>query len=80
MKAEYNFSKGKRGALLPQRGKTRIPIVIDNEVLDAFRDAAEKRGTGYQTMMHEALKNYLKEAAPALTKAELLKVIHFAIF
>ena len=47
MKAEYDFSKGKRGAVIPQKGKTRISIFIDNSVLTAFRARAEKAGTGY---------------------------------
>ncbi len=75
MRAEYDFSKGKRGALLPQRGKTRISIFIDNAVLQAFRAEAEKRGTGYQTMMNEALRSYLAESNQPLTKADLLRVI-----
>ena len=50
MRDEYDFSKGKRGAVIPQKGKTRISIFIDNAVLDAFRARAEKAGTGYQTM------------------------------
>lgn len=28
MKWEYDFSKGKRGAVIPQTGKTRITIYI----------------------------------------------------
>jgi hypothetical protein len=40
MRAEYDFSKGKRGALLPQQGKTRISIFIDNAVLQEFRAEA----------------------------------------
>ena len=52
MKAEYDFSKGKRGAVIPQKGKTRISIFIDNAVLDEFRARAEKAGIGYQTMMN----------------------------
>ena len=40
MRAEYDFSKGKRGAVIPQRGKTRISIFIDNSVLDEFRTRA----------------------------------------
>src|SRR5258708_6718156 len=59
MKAEYDFSHGKRGALLPSKGKTRITIYIDDAVLDAFRARADEVGTGYQTMMNEALKTYL---------------------
>jgi len=59
MRAEYDFSKGKRGAVIPQKGKTRISIFIDNAVLDEFRTRAEKAGTGYQTMINDALRKYL---------------------
>lgn len=59
MKGNYDFSKGKRGSLIPQKGKTRISIFIDNAVLDEFRARAEKAGTGYQAMMNEALRNFL---------------------
>ena len=59
MKAEYDFSHGKRRALLPSKGKTRITIYIDDTVLDEFRARADEAGTGYQTMMNEALKTYL---------------------
>jgi len=75
MKAEYDFSKGKRGAVLPQKGKTRISIFIDNVVLDAFRTRAEKAGTGYQTMMNEALRHYLSEAEPPVTETILRHVL-----
>lgn len=37
MRAEYDFSKGKRGAVIPQKGKTRISIFIDNTVLAQSR-------------------------------------------
>lgn len=65
MKKEYDFSTAKRGAVIPQKGKTRITIFIDNDVLEEFRKRAEKAGTGYQTMMNEALKEALaKEEEP----------------
>jgi len=75
MRAEYDFSKGKRGAAIPQKGKTRISIFIDNAVLDAFRARAEKAGTGYQTMMNEALRQYLSEAEPPVTETILRHVL-----
>lgn len=75
MRAEYDFSKGKRGALIPQTGKTRITIYIDNAVLDEFRARAERAGSGYQTMMNEALKAFLKESEPPVTEAVLRQVI-----
>lgn len=61
MKAEYDFSKGKRGALIPSKGKTRITIYVDNEILEEFRSKAEEAGTGYQTIMNNALKEYLNK-------------------
>jgi hypothetical protein len=76
MRAEYDFSKGKRGALLSTRGKTRITIYIDDAVLEEFRSRADKAGTGYQTMMNDALKAYLAETdARPLTESILRRVI-----
>jgi hypothetical protein len=75
MRAEYDFSKAKRGAVMPQKGKTRISIFIDNAVLDAFRARAGKTGTGYQTMMNEALRQYLSDAEPPLTETILRHVL-----
>lgn len=76
MRAEYDFSKAKRGALAPAKGKTRITIYIDDSVLDEFRSRAEKAGGGYQTMMNEALKGYLADTAKRpLTEAVLRRVI-----
>jgi uncharacterized protein (DUF4415 family) len=67
MRTEYDFSKGKRGALIFQPGKTRITIYIDNAILDEFRARAERAGSGYQTMMNEALKAFLGKTEPPLT-------------
>ena len=76
MRAEYDFSKGKRGALMSTKGKTRITIYIDNAVLEEFRTRAEKAGTGYQTMMNEALKAYLAKAGKEpVTESVLRRVI-----
>jgi hypothetical protein len=75
MRAEYDFSKGKRGAVIPQKGKTRISIFIDNSVLDEFRARADKAGTGYQTMMNEALRNYLSETDQPVTERTLRHVL-----
>ena len=75
MKAEYDFSKGKRGAVIPQKGKTRISIFIDNAILAEFRARAEKSGTGYQTMMNEALRAYLSKADVPVTEDVLRHVL-----
>jgi BrnA antitoxin of type II toxin-antitoxin system len=75
MKPEYDFTKGKRGAVVVQKGKTRISIFIDNAVLDEFRARAEKAGAGYQTMMNEALRKYLSETEAPITEKTLRQVL-----
>jgi len=61
MKDEYDFSKAKRGAVLPSApGKTRITIRIDDDVLDWFRQQADAQGGGnYQTMLNAALRELM---------------------
>ena len=66
MKKEYDFSIGKRGAVVPQKGKTRITIYIDNDVLEEFRAGADVAGYGYQAMINEALRQYLGESEKPL--------------
>jgi uncharacterized protein (DUF4415 family) len=61
MKAKYNFSKGKRGAILPSSGKkVRITIRLDRDIIDWFRSKVEEQGGGnYQTMVNDALRTYM---------------------
>ena len=75
MKDEYDFRQGKRGAVLPQHGKTRITIYLDDEVLAAFRQRAEQQGSGYQTMMNQALREYLALSRVSLDEATLRRVL-----
>lgn len=59
MRKEYDFSKGKRGAVIPSAGKTRITIMLDDDVIEQFRLKAEAQGVGYQTMINAALRESL---------------------
>lgn len=61
MLEEYDFSKGKRGAVIPHQGKSRITIWIDTDTLDWFKGNADKEGRGYQTAINDALRNYSKK-------------------
>jgi uncharacterized protein (DUF4415 family) len=73
MKKEYDFSKGKRGAVAPApKGKTRITIRIDDDILDWFRGEVEAAGGGnYQTLINQALREYLNQQQQPLE--ELLR-------
>ncbi len=76
MKAEYDFSDGRRSAVLPSKGKTRITIYIDDVVLEEFRARAEAAGTGYQTMINDALKAYLADSSEKpVTESVLRRVL-----
>jgi uncharacterized protein (DUF4415 family) len=61
MKSEYNFSKGKRGAVVPApKGKTRITIRLDDDILEWFRGEVEAAGGGnYQSLINQALREYI---------------------
>ncbi|TRO78839.1 BrnA antitoxin family protein [Desulfuromonas acetexigens] len=74
MKADYDFSNAKRGAVVPQPGKTRITIYLDDSVIEEFRARAEFAGKGYQTMINDALKEYLAKDTDTLEEM-LRKVI-----
>ncbi len=71
MNKEYDFSKGKRGAVIASAGKTRITIMLDDDVLEAFRKKAEDSGRGYQTMINETLRQALDPESAPVTLREL---------
>jgi uncharacterized protein (DUF4415 family) len=68
MKREYDFSNGKRGAVLrPAPGKTRITIRLDNAVLDWFKHRVHETGGGnYQTLINSALVEHIRAAKEPL--------------
>jgi uncharacterized protein (DUF4415 family) len=79
MRKEYDFSKGKRGAVLPSVGKTRITIMLDDDVIAFFRARAEAAGGGYQTLINSALRavavqSSAKDSEP-LTVAKLREIL-----
>lgn len=75
MRKEYDFSKGKRGPVVVEKGKTRITIFIDDEILLGFRAQAQKTGKGYQTLINEALKLQLTTKGQPLTAAVVRKIL-----
>jgi uncharacterized protein (DUF4415 family) len=63
MKREYDFSRGRRGPIVPvESGKTRITIRLDNTVLDHFRKRVhEMEGGNYQTLINDALREHIRK-------------------
>lgn len=75
MKKVYDFSKGKRGAVIPTTGKTRITIYLDDAVLKRFKVQSEKTGKGYQPLINDALKSYLGLAEQPVTQELVRKIV-----
>lgn len=75
MRKEYDFSKAKRGAMIPQKGKSRISIYLDDEILEEFRARADAAGRGYQTMINDALREYLGRSARPLDVETLRRIL-----
>ena len=65
-----DFSKGKRGPVVPvPKGKSRITIRIDEDILDWFREQVNAAGGGnYQTMINSALRDYITHRTMPLEK------------
>lgn len=63
MKKEYDFRKGKRGAVVKRApGKSRITIRLDEDILAWFRREVHKAGGGnYQTLINQALRAHINE-------------------
>ena len=74
MRKEYDFSNGKRGAVIPSMGKTRITILLDEEVIEFFRTQADASGLGYQTMINTALRAAVADAASKAAEDQPLTV------
>ena len=76
MKANYDFSKARRGAVVPPSGnKTRITIRLDRDLVEWFKSKAGAKGGGsYQTMLNDALRAYTEHQDESLEKL-LRKVV-----
>jgi uncharacterized protein (DUF4415 family) len=75
MKKEYDFTKGKRGAVIQEAGKTRITIYLDDAILKRFKAQSEKTGKGYQTLINDALNSYLGLSETTLTAETVRKIV-----
>jgi uncharacterized protein (DUF4415 family) len=63
MKENYDFSQGKRGAVIPiSSQQTKLNILIDNDILEWFGNQVEEmEGGDYLTLINEALRDYIKQ-------------------
>ncbi len=75
MKKEYDFKGAKRGPVITTRGKTRITIYLDDDLLKEFRERADSSGRGYQTLINDALREYLGKAKQPIDARTLRRIL-----
>jgi uncharacterized protein (DUF4415 family) len=70
MKAKYDFSRARRGAVVGTSSrKIRITVRLDRDILDWFRAKVEAQGGGnYQTMLNDALRAHIEHRDQSLEK------------
>jgi len=75
MRKNYDFSNAKRGPVLKSKGKTRITIYLDDDVIEAYRKKGDKLGRGYQTLINDALLETLSKNKPAVDAKTLRRIL-----
>ena len=70
MKLNYDFSKARRGAVIPPTGnKVRITIRLDKDIVEWFKLRVEESGGGnYQTLLNKALREYIQHREEPIEK------------
>ncbi len=76
MRKEYDFSKAKRGPVVAvPKGKTRITIRLDEDVLAWFKAQVNAAGGGnYQSLINAALREHINRKQEPL-EATLRRVL-----
>ena len=75
MRKNYDFSKSKRGPVVKSKGKTRITIYLDDDIIKAYRAKGEKLGRGYQTLINEALRGTLGQGIPEMDAKTFRRIL-----
>jgi uncharacterized protein (DUF4415 family) len=70
MRKEYDFSKAKRGSVVAvQKGKTRITIRLDDDIVAWFKRRVHEAGGGnYQSLINAALRDHVRRTDEPLER------------
>ena len=68
MQENYDFSKGKRGAVIPTPShEIKVNITLDKEIIDWFQAKVnELEGGDYHQLINHVLQNHIKKEEKAL--------------
>ena len=56
MKREYDFSQGERGKFFREDVKLSLPVYLDEEVQDYFRERAAAKGLEVSRLVNDLLR------------------------
>lgn len=70
MRKEYDFSKAKRGPVVPvPKGKKRITIRLDDDLIAWFKSRVHAAGGGnYQSLINAALREHMRRTDEPLER------------
>jgi uncharacterized protein (DUF4415 family) len=60
---------------VPTRGKIRITIYIDGQIVAAFKAESARTGVGYQTLINEALAQHIGAAEKPMTAEQVRRIV-----
>ena len=77
MRKEYDFTGGKRGAVVPKGArKVRITIRLDADVVEYFKGLALEDGGGsYQGLINGALRRHMENVSPPVDEDSLRRIL-----
>jgi uncharacterized protein (DUF4415 family) len=75
MKRSVDFSAGRRGPAVSNRGKTRITMYLDDSIIEHYRHESERTGKGYQTLINDALSNQIADSGKPLTATQIRRIL-----
>jgi len=77
MTTSYDFSTGKRGSVVQApSGLTEIKLLLDDEVIDWFRQQVNEAGGGdYQALINAALREHIHRRSTDPLEETLRRVI-----
>ena len=61
--------------MISSTGKSRITLYLDDDVLEEFRNRADKAGMGYQTMINQVLREFIGKKKQPIDEATLRRVL-----
>ena len=62
MKDEYDFSKGERGKFHRPNARIHFPIYLEESVLGALNDIAQRKGIALDDLVNDVLRRDLANA------------------